>query len=73
MIKLVLILIVAGVIYVSLNWDTLSPKMSMGLDDAKEMMEKGNALNDKMHSEIDETKEKIDSVKESLDELIEKK
>jgi len=65
MIKLFLILIIAGLVYVGMNWEQISGNVESGLDTAEEVKSKAMDLKD-------QAQDKIDDSKDTLEDLVDK-
>jgi len=62
-----LVLLIAAVVYVGLNWDTISPKIDDVINDASELKEKGDDLQDGVDSKLDDASKKVDEAREKIE------
>jgi len=62
MIKLFLILIIAGLVYVGMNWERISGQVESGLDTAEEVKSQAMDLKDQAQDQLDDSKDTIKDV-----------
>ena len=63
-------LMIAGIVYVGLNWDEISSQIRSGVDTVDEAKEKAMDMKDNAQEKLDQIQEKIDDTKEAVDDLI---
>jgi len=72
MIKLFLVVIIAGLVYVGMNWEQVSGKVETGLDTAEEVKSKAVDLKDQAQDTLDDIHDKVGETKNKLEDMVDK-
>ena len=66
--KFLLLIIIAAAIYAAINWDTLSSKIDSGIDNATQIKQKADNLQENVEDTMDDANDKIDDAKDKMDD-----
>jgi len=70
MIKLFLMLIIAGLVYVGLNWDQFSAQLRSGIDTVDEVKGQAEDTLSDAKDKLDQARDKVEHTKDTMNDLL---
>jgi len=72
MIKLILILLIAGAIFIGMNWEQISGEVDSGVNSASELTEKALDMKEDAEDTLDDVRDKMEDTQDTIGDMVDK-